>query len=70
MRRNFVAKILILSSSATVLSVVPALALQVVDGIPPAPGPIPGAGVLSYVAIGLVGLGATGLKRLRRNRNK
>jgi hypothetical protein len=30
-----------------------------------APGPIPGAGLLSYVAIGLLGLGSIGWKRLR-----
>jgi hypothetical protein len=65
MRRNFVAKIFILSCSATVLGVVPVLAQG-----RPAPGPIPGAGMLSYVAIGLVGLGTAGWKRWRRNRNK
>jgi hypothetical protein len=30
-----------------------------------APGPIPGAGLLSYVALGLLGLGSMGWKRLR-----
>jgi hypothetical protein len=47
------------------LSVVPALAQT-----EPAPGPIPGAGLLSFVAVGLVGLGTAGLKRLRRSRDK
>jgi hypothetical protein len=48
------------------LSVVPALA----QSTAPAPGPIPGAGLLSFVAVGLVGLGTAGLNRLRRNRDK
>jgi hypothetical protein len=30
-----------------------------------APGPIPGAGLLSYIALGLIGLGSYGWKRLR-----
>jgi hypothetical protein len=30
-----------------------------------APGPIPGAGLLSYLALGIIGLGSMGLKRLR-----
>jgi hypothetical protein len=30
-----------------------------------APGPIPGAGLLSYLALGLLGLGSMGWKRLR-----
>jgi hypothetical protein len=30
----------------------------------PAPGPIPGAGFLSYIALGLLGLGSFGWKRL------
>jgi hypothetical protein len=34
-------------------------------GLSPAPGPIPGAGFLSYVALGLLGLGSAGWKRLR-----
>jgi hypothetical protein len=29
------------------------------------PGPIPGAGLLSYIALGLLGLGSYGWKRLR-----
>jgi hypothetical protein len=32
--------------------------------VTPAPGPIPGAGLLSYVAVGLLGLGSIGWKRL------
>jgi hypothetical protein len=31
-----------------------------------APGPIPGAGLLSYIALGLFGLGSAGFKRWRR----
>jgi hypothetical protein len=31
----------------------------------PVPGPIPGAGLLSYIALGLLGLGSYGWKRLR-----
>jgi hypothetical protein len=31
----------------------------------PAPGPIPGAGLLSYITLGLLGLGSLGWKRLR-----
>jgi hypothetical protein len=34
-------------------------------GASPAPGPIPGAGLLSYLAVGLLGLGSVGWKRLR-----
>jgi hypothetical protein len=34
--------------------------------VTPAPGPIPGAGALSYVALGLLGLGSMGWKRLRK----
>ena len=30
-----------------------------------APGPIPGAGLLSYLALGTFGLGSAGWKRLR-----
>jgi hypothetical protein len=32
----------------------------------PAPGPIPGAGLLSYLALGLLGLGSLGWKRFRQ----
>jgi MYXO-CTERM domain-containing protein len=66
MRTNFVTAILMLSCSATVLSVVTVLA----QTPRAAPGPIPDAGVLSYAALGLVGLGAAGWKRWRRNRDK
>jgi hypothetical protein len=33
-----------------------------------APGPIPGAGLLSYLALGLLGVGSAGWKKLARNR--
>ena len=33
--------------------------------VSPAPGPIPGAGLLSYIALGILGLGSMGWKRLR-----
>jgi len=32
----------------------------------PAPGPIPGAGLLSYLALGLLGLSSVGWKRFRQ----
>jgi hypothetical protein len=32
----------------------------------PAPGPIPGTGPLSYISLGLLGLGSVGWKRLRQ----
>jgi MYXO-CTERM domain-containing protein len=63
MRTDFVTAILILSCSAIVVSVVPTVAV-------PSSGPLPGSGMLSYAALGLVGLGAAGWKRWRRNRDK
>jgi hypothetical protein len=39
--------------------------LEVNFTVSAAPGPIPGAGMLSYIAIGLLGLGSIGWKRLR-----
>jgi hypothetical protein len=41
-----------------------------VAAINPAPGPIPGAGLLSYIALGILGLGSMGWKRLRIRRFK
>jgi hypothetical protein len=44
--------------------------LQVTDlTLNPAPGPIPGVGLLSYLGIGLIGLGSYGWKRLRQAAN-
>ena len=40
-------------------------AARCVEGCP-APGPIPGAGLLSYLAIGAVGAGTAAWKRLRK----
>jgi hypothetical protein len=34
--------------------------------VDPVPGPIPGAGLLSYIALGLLGLGSIGWKRLQQ----
>jgi hypothetical protein len=38
---------------------------EVVIALQAAPGPIPGAGLLSYIALGLLGVGSIGWKRLR-----
>jgi hypothetical protein len=35
-----------------------------------APGPIPGAGPLSYLALGILGVGSAAWKRLRRRQPK
>jgi hypothetical protein len=43
----------------------PALAVAC-DGPCASPGPIPGAGLLSYIALGAIGLGCAGWKKLRK----
>jgi hypothetical protein len=72
MRKVALTEILVVACAVSALSILPemaAAAAQCAVGCP-APGPIPGAGVLSFVALGLIGLGTAGLKRLRRNRDE
>jgi hypothetical protein len=65
MRKILVTEIFVLSCAMSALSVGPAIA-----AVQASPGPIPGAGFLSYVALGLLGVGSAGWKRWRRGRKK
>jgi hypothetical protein len=60
MRTNFVVALVFIAYTA------PAVATPCATALCPSPGPIPGAGLLSYVALGLVGLGVASWKKWRR----
>jgi hypothetical protein len=66
---RFVFSVLFLLSvfiAASVLDSTSVLAICSTDAVCRSPGPLPGGGLLSYVALGAIGVGTAAWKRLRK----